>query len=252
MLSALLLLPALALAEEPTPLAPGVDLFAGVGLDAASRYLWRGMYASEGPALQPCVWFGVGNVALSAWSNVNLTGRDAQILSELDVQLTLTQEYEAFTFEPALVLYLYPGQPDTEPTGELLASLGWQPEVFGLYTNHAVDFWNGRPGWWSETGARVDLAPTEALTLGASMGVSLGNKAFNDYYLGEERYGMQFLAFGAEAGWALPKGFALGLSGTVDFLPLTPVQQALESGPVVGAALLSVSWEGSGRMTRNP
>jgi hypothetical protein len=252
MLHSLLLLPVLALAEEPVPLTPGVDLFAGVELDAASRYLWRGMYSSEGPTLQPSVWFGVGAVSLSAWSNVNLTSLDSQRLSELDLQLSLSQSHEAFTFDPALVLYLFPGQPDEDPTGELLADFGWQPEVFGLYSSHAVDFWNGRPGWWSETGARVDVAPTEALSLGANLGISLGNKAFNEYYLEADRYGMQYLAFGAEAGWALPGGLAVGLTGTVDFLPLDPVQQALECGPVVGAALLSVSWEGGGRVKRTP
>ena len=250
MLSALLLLPALSFAEEPTPLAPGVDLSAGVEIDAVSRYLWRGMFASEGPALQPTVWFGVGAVSLSAWSNVNLTGLDDTSFSELDLELALSPEYEAFTFDPANVLYLVPGQPDAEPTGELVADLTWQPRAFGLYSSHAVDFWNGRPGWWSETGARVDFAPTDALSFGTNLGVSLGNKSFNEYYLETERYGMQYLAFGAEAGLSLPHGLSVGLSGTLDFLPLEPVQRALDCGPVVGAAMLSVAWEGSGRVTR--
>lgn len=249
MLPTLLLLPALALAEEPVPLAPGVDVSAGVQIDAVSRYLWRGMYASDGPALQPTVWLGLGDVSFSAWSNVNLTGMDSPAFSDLDLTLSLSQTHEAFTFDPAVVLYLYHGQPDLEPTAELLGDFGWQPRVFGLYSSHAVDFWNARPGWWSETGARVDVAPTEALSLGSSLGISLGNKAFNDFYLGTERYGMQYLAFGGEAGWALDNGISFGISGAVDFLPLEPVQRALGCGPIVGAALLSVSWEGGGRIT---
>jgi hypothetical protein len=45
-----------------------------VGVDVASRYIWRGLQFSEAPAIQPFIEFSVGNFTLGTWGSYETGG----------------------------------------------------------------------------------------------------------------------------------------------------------------------------------
>jgi hypothetical protein len=243
---ALALLTALcpALHAESPPALPGqgTNLSAGGELAAASRYVWRGMPVGGGPTLQPSAWLGVENVTLSAWGNINLDEADGTGLNEVDLLLSFEQQWESLSFTPSLVAYLFPGAGFTaEATGDFT----WQPSWVGLYSNHALDFWDARPGWWSETGVSFSMGLPANLGLDLNLGASFANGPYNTYYLGLDRFGMQYGCAGAGLGWAHASGLYAALSGRLDLLPGGEVQDALGGDAVLAHALLSVGWGGS-------
>jgi hypothetical protein len=232
-----------ALAQEPAPALPGQGrtISAGAEIAASSRYVWRGMPASGGPALQPSAWLGYENVSLAAWGNLPLDPADGRGLNELDLVLSVSQEWESLSFEPGLVAYLLPG---VGFTAEAFGDLSWQPSWFGLYSNHAIDFWDARPSWWSESGLLVSAGLPARLGLDAMLGLSLANRDYNLYYLGLDRAGSQYLCGGLSLSWSHGSGLYAGLSGRADWL-VPAARETFDEGPVLMSALLTLGWEGS-------
>ncbi len=229
-------------AEEPVLPGQGTLLSAGAEVAGASRYVWRGMPASGGPALQPSVWLGVENVTIAAWGNVAMDPADGSGLNELDLVLAFSQEWEDLSFEPGLVGYILPG---VGFTAEAFGNFAWQPQWFGLYSNHAIDFWDARPGWWSESGVQFSMGLPANLGVEAYGGVSLANRPYNTYYLALDRTGLQYLCAGLALGWSHSSGLYTSLSGRLDALTNEDIQAALGTDPLLMSALLSVGWEGS-------
>jgi hypothetical protein len=245
LLIALLLPPTLA--EELSHETPEQVLGLTVGAELAgrSRYLWRGMMQSEGPVLQPSIWFGVENVLLTAWSNIDLTEVDGRGVSEVDLVLSFAQEWESMSFTPALVLYVLPG---AENTAEATGDFAWELGHFGLYSNHAVDFWDAKPAWWSESGASVHLPLADALALESSAGLSVGNRTFESYYLGLDQGGLLYACGGLGLDWAHRSGLYAALHGHLD-LPLATEHQGDEP-PVHGVIGLALGWDHEATLVR--
>jgi hypothetical protein len=231
-------------AAEDLPVLPGqgTALHAGAELAAASRYMWRGMPVSQGPTLQPSAWLGVENVSLTAWGNIDLDEADGAGLSELDLVLAFSQEWSDLSFEPGIVGYILPGE---GYTAEVYGDLTWQPGPLGLYSHHAIDFLDARPGWWSESGVLLSMGLPANLGLDANAGISIANGPYNTYYLAEDRAGMQYACAGLGLGWDHASGLYAGLAGRLDWLAPSAVQAALGSDPLLASAVLAVGWGGT-------
>jgi len=228
--------------DLPPPPGAGAELSAGVELAAASRYVWRGMPASTSPTLQPSAWLGYQNISFAAWSNFNLDQADGTGLNQLHLLLSLSQEWDDLSFTPALVAYILPG---TGYTAETTGDIAWQPGWFGLYSNHAIDFIDARPGWWSETGVSFTVGLPAGLGLDANLGASVANRTYNQYYLALDRVGLQYACAGLSLGWAHSSGVYAGLTGRMDLLTSDDIRSALGTDTLLASALLSVGWEGS-------
>jgi hypothetical protein len=245
---ALVVSPAIA-EDQPVLLGQGTALSAGAEIAAASRYVWRGMPVSQGPTLQPSAWLGVENVSLTAWGNIDLDQADGGGFNELDLVLAFSQEWENLSFEPGLVGYILPG---VGYTAEVYGDLTWQPGWFGLFSNHAIDFLDARPGWWSESGVLLSMGLPANLGVDASAGISLANRPYNTYYLAVDRTGMQYATAGLGLGWSHASGLYAGLSGRLDWLAPSAVQSALGADPLLASALLAVGWGGTTVWVRGP
>ena len=239
------------LLAQDLPALPGqgTSFSAGAELGAASRYVWRGMPASQGPTLQPAAWLSIENVTIMAWGNIDLDSGASRALSELDLIVSVSQAWEDLTFEPGLIAYVLPG---VGSTAEAFGNFSWQPGPVGLYSNHAVDFWDARPGWWSESGALVSVDLPAQLWVDAGAGISLANNAYNEYYLSLDRFGSQYACATLGLGWAHSSGLYAGVDGRLDLLTQQPVRDALGVDMVQGSALLEVGWEGSRVWVRQP
>lgn len=226
----------------PAPPGQGTALSAGVELTAASLYHWRGMSVSHGPALQPAAWIGVENVQFSAWSNLNLSEEDGRGLSELDLVVSFSQEWGDLGFVPAVVLYVLPG---TQNTAEVTGDFSWSPGVVGLYSNHALDFWDARPAWWSESGVVLDVPLPAGLAVEGELGLGVTNSQFQAYYLNLDRAGPLYLGGGLGLGWAHDSGLAVAIEGHLDSLLAEDAREAGHEERVHGFGTLTVSWDGS-------
>ena len=49
---------------------------AGLDLDSTSRFVWRGLALSDGPAVQPSVWASAFGLTASAWGSALITNED--------------------------------------------------------------------------------------------------------------------------------------------------------------------------------
>lgn len=241
---ALLSLLTLTATAEPLPPPPGegTTLSAGAELTTASIYHWRGMTISHGPVLQPAVWLGVENVQLTAWGNLNLSDSDGRGPSELDLVLSVAQEWGEMSFVPALVLYVLPGASNTaEATGDF----GWQPGALGLFSNHAIDFWDARPAWWSESGVLLEVPLPASLHLEGELGLGVGNRSFESYHLGEDQAGLLYTGGGLGLGWEHDSGLSVVIEGHLDALLAPGAHDAVDEAPVHGFGTLTVGWGGS-------
>ncbi len=240
---ALPLLLAATVSAEELPVLPGhgVELSAGAEVAAASRYVWRGMPIGEGPVLQPSAWLGYQNITLAAWTNINLGPDDGAGLNEVDIVLGLDQSWEDLSFSPGIVAYILPG---VGFTAEAYGDVAWQPGPLGLYSNHAIDFWDARPGWWSESGVAFFTVLPSSLAVSADLGVSLANRPYNTYYLGLDRAGLQYLCGELGLGWVHDSGLFVDLVGHLDLLVDDEIRTALGTDLVLWHALVSVGWEG--------
>ena len=246
MLSTGLLLIAAAVAQAP-PGLPGQGTTFSMGAEAplASRYVWRGMPASQGPTVQPSIWLGAEDMLLTGWANINLMDEDGRGLNEFDVVLSMAQDWGEFSFLPAMAIYLFPNDGTVTWTAEATGDFAWQPGPLGVYWNNAIDFWDARPGYWTEAGGALELDLPANLGLSGQLGISFANKSFNAYYTGLDRYGLQYLTAGVGLGWSHTTGLYAGLTGRLDLLPVADLRDALGTELLVPSALLAVGWDGS-------
>jgi hypothetical protein len=73
-----------------------------IGVDFASRYVWRGLEFSDSPAIQPYVEFISGNLTLGAWASYETGG---QVVGQ---ELDLYASYEIGNFAIGFTDYAFP------------------------------------------------------------------------------------------------------------------------------------------------
>lgn len=217
--------------------AASAQILPSVGADAAlmSKYVWRGLVATDGPVLQPCGTVGLSGVTFGAWANLDLD--DANLRSGEITEVDLWAEYGLGVGPAAVSLgLLHYGYPDAEgDTTELYAvgSLGLVPfcptlslfkdvdAVEGFYANLAI-------------GHGLAVTPTETVDLSASLGLGDG-KHNQAYYAGADGGGAD-LTLGASWTWrALPK-----ISVTPSVLWTTLIGDASDRMDAAGAETTAV------------
>jgi hypothetical protein len=242
-----LLVPSAWSQERPALPGEATELTAGAELSAASSFTWRGIPVTDRPAVQPEAWLGIANVSLGAWGNIDLVDDHGQQWHELRTFLSVTQAWEELTFVPGLRAYVRPGDGFT---AEVVGDFTWQPSIVGLYSDHAIDFWDAKPGWWSETGVLLSPYLRGSLGFDAHLGLSAANRAFNAAHVELDRYGLQYACAAAQLGWYHHSGLYAELAARLDWIIVDRVQQAVGSGPLLGSALVTVGWQGSALWVR--
>lgn len=178
------------------------EIGAGAEVDAVTRYVWRGLALSSGPALQPSAWLSCGNVSVELWTNVLLRDEQPlQRLSAIDPSVSYARAFRHFKVEASFTGYWQSeaaqssrggaasqppssaaaSQHSSTAEAELKLSALWGP--LRIVTAHAIDI-DAEPGAYFGT-LGVELRERQGpLGLRVFTEVGWANAPFNRSYWG--------------------------------------------------------------------
>jgi hypothetical protein len=157
----------------------------GFESDFNSKYLWRGLNYNDGLVIQPNLWASVGNLSVGLWSNITAFDRFHSIRrNEIDLICTYTYNLGKFEIEHTLMLYYYPKQDDSPPTGELFTGVTYPVGDFSLFSNVAADFITYRGSLYFEHGVQYGKTIGGKLALTVTGLFAWADGKFNETYVG--------------------------------------------------------------------
>ena len=157
------------------------ELSFGVELDGNSRYVWRGLALSDGPVLQPSAWGSLAGFTLTPLANFAFREDDAPAgFNELDFTLDYNRDMFSLTVNPSFSVYIYPGQTDAPPTGELSLALSYPLGPVSVFTDHSVDLVATPGAYFGDAGLSFESDLTQSLAVEASANAGWGLARFNE------------------------------------------------------------------------
>ncbi|NMC69955.1 MAG: hypothetical protein GYA57_07820 [Myxococcales bacterium] len=170
---------------DVVPDEDGPGWFVGGEIELPSRYVWRGLAWSDGPALQPALWAGAFGLIAWTWANLHLGETTAADPTwEIDAGLDYAHEWNGLGIEAGFDFYAYPGVEDAPPTGELHVKLTVPRGPVTLSTEHAVDVIEYPGAYFGEIAVALAHEPADGLSLEWSFALGWGSKTFNEAYIG--------------------------------------------------------------------
>lgn len=212
----------------------------GAELDLNSRYIWRSLVWNDKRIAQPSVWIGRSGWTLSAWSNFVLGDEpNRRQFNEVDLRLSYQTDLGPFAIEPAVNIYSYPHQDQSEnpTTGELEIQISCPLGPISLETAHFFDFLKNGGGYVGEVGCEYETEPVEGMTLAAAARFVFANAKFNEYYIPYDKGGIHSLV--------LELGLTARLSDSVTVRPHIEWNRLLDAD--VRAAVAGSPWVAAGR-----
>ena len=181
----------------------GVGFFVGGEVELPSRYVWRGLACSEGPALQPSLWVGAFGFTAWTWTNLHLgEATAADPTWELDAGLNYAYEWEGLTLQGEFQLYSYPGIEDAPPTGELNVALSVPRGPVTLSTKHSVDVIEYPGAYFGELALALAVEPADGWSIEWSFALGWGSAKFNESYIGPATDALNVATGGVVVEWS--------------------------------------------------
>jgi hypothetical protein len=167
----------------------------GAELEVTSRYVWRGLEASDGTVAEPLIWASAGNFTLSGWGNVPLTaGANRGSFDEADVTLGYSTTWGKLKIEPAACWFHYRNQPDAPDTGELSLTLTYPAGPVELFLEHDLDIAEYSGAYFDVLGATwTGKKSSGGVTPAVQLAVALGSAKFNEAYVGPASAAVNFV-----------------------------------------------------------
>jgi uncharacterized protein (TIGR02001 family) len=113
-------------------MAEDAEISAEIGMDYASKYVWRGQPVNDEPVLQPSVTLSAGGFSLNVWGSVDLTnfgdesgaysGRES-VFQEVDYTLSYGMDLDSVSVEAGYIYYDFPGS-GASGTAEVYMGVG--------------------------------------------------------------------------------------------------------------------------------
>jgi hypothetical protein len=182
-------------------------------LSFMSKYTWRGVSLNDDPVFQPSVTFGLGNLSVNIWGNLDFTdynGTEAEF-NEIDYTIDYTVEFPVLSLSLGAMYYNYSGLPGFEPTTELYLGL-----ESGLPGNPALILYQDvdkGEGTYVELGASQSIPVAPFASLEASALLGWGSAVHNRYNY--EIAGMK----GGFTDFSLNLGLPIGIGEMVTVTP---------------------------------
>lgn len=225
--------------------ASGIALPLTTGLEAdfVSRYVWRGLALSDGPAFQPSVWVSFAGFTLTPWANVALHEDSARAgLNELDLTLDYSRDVFNLTVDPSFSVYTYPNQTDAAPTGELAVALSYPVGPISIFTNHSVDVIATPGAYFGDAGLSFEHEFAHDLCVDASARVGWASARFNDANLGVNRAALNMGGADLALSWSPGGWFYLRPHAALSVL-LDPALRAAVTSPLLVTGGLAIGRE---------
>jgi hypothetical protein len=236
-------LPAGARAQDAAD--PGVTdaVSAGLEVDVPSRYVARGVAASEGPTLQPSAWVGYAGLSALVWTSFDPLGQPevGNRPTDLTAGLAYGAEFGPFTAEPSATVVTFPGLPEGATTVELGLEAALSLGPIAACTTQSLDAVAFRGAYCAKAGACAAHDFGAGVALEGDVGAGGGNRAFNEANFGVAAWGLDHVE--ANVAITIPAdSLYLRAHGTVSRLVHPDLVRALPE-PLVGFAGLAVGAE---------
>lgn len=224
-------------AERPIPAEAGQEFSFGVEADFVSQYVWRGIALSEGPVLQPSMWFSSHGATLTVWGNFVLNNEPNQgQLNEVDFYLDYGFQHKNFFVESLFLFYLYPHQ-DVAATGEGSITLGFQKGPFKIFTSQFIDIIASPGAYFGLAGGSFETELHPKLSMKTSVGVGWANGKFNQANFEVPVAKANVLEWSLDFTWYLHDPFYLIPHMLVTTLLSSTLQDSVEHPTIVSGGL---------------
>lgn len=129
----------------------------GLDVELYHRFLWRGVYYSQAPVIQPSAWVREGGFEASVWLNVMLGRESANHLSLVSPAVGYQSTWERGDFGAGLLLYLETSLDVVPPTsGEAYATASVALGRGAVRTSHYVHYLGAPGAYYGEIGPEYD------------------------------------------------------------------------------------------------
>jgi hypothetical protein len=176
----------------------------GAEIALVSRFIWRGMALSPGPAVQPTAWLSYAGVSAAIWTNVLLEPDPARHeLSAVEPELAYEARFGWLRVEPRLTLYWMRELPEAEVTTE--AQLELAVALFGplsIVNTHQLDVMKTPGAYYGTFGPRVEFQ-LGSLRYSAFCDVGYATASFNRVYFDVHTPAFDVFEAGLAARWDL-------------------------------------------------
>jgi len=209
----------------------------GVEADFVSRYVWRGIALSEGPVLQPSMWFSFYGATLTVWGNFVLNDEANQgQLNEVDFNLGYVYQHKNFFVGSLFLFYLYPHQ-DIDPTGEGSIILGFQKGPFKIFTAQLIDIIAAPGAYFGLVGGSFEKELHSKLSLKTSVGVGWANGKFNEANFEVPMAKANVFVWNLDLNWYIHDPFYLRPHMKVTTLLSSDLRDSVEDPTIVSGGL---------------
>lgn len=151
----------------------------GAGVEALSRYVWRGFEYSEGAAVWPSAWIAAHGFTASVLLNYDHHSNPAW--NELDVEATYERTFGRLTLNGGYSRYHYFEIDSSEATGEIIARADFAIGPGRIYTAHAADVEQFKGSYYVETGYAIDRELGAKSSVSADVSVAIWPRFIDEY-----------------------------------------------------------------------
>jgi hypothetical protein len=207
------------------------DFGGGAEVLFVSRFVWRGMALSRGPALEPSAWVSYAGVSASIWTNL-LLQKDAErrTLSAVEPELSYELGWGRLKLESRLTLYWMRELPQASVTTE--AGVSAMILLFGplsLVNSHQLDVMETPGAYYGTLGLRVQHR-LGLVRFGVVSNVGYATAPFNRTYFGVHEAAFDLLEGGLETRVLLEHSLYVGANAGLSAL-LSPALRSATSEP---------------------
>jgi hypothetical protein len=164
-------------------IAPPKKIDVGTDLDFVSRYVWRGIYYSDGVVWQPSAWISKWGITPSVWANYVLNNeRDQWKFNEVDLNLSYQYDLAGLVIKPGFIYYLYPYNVGNS-TAEASVFLSY-PIVSWLkaYTTQNFDIKQFKSAYYADLGLALSKEINQYISVQAQVSMAWASSKFNNAY----------------------------------------------------------------------
>lgn len=162
----------------------GAPISAAFDSDFVSRYLWRCLISSAGPAWQPSASVSKWGITPSVWASMPLSRETNRgTFNEVDFGVSYVREFGDFTLKPGFTYYLYPKLVSSS-TGEVSLEASYAIHDVTLGVSQSVDIDEFQGAYFASVFAGYAHDIGESFHFNGTLSVSWAASKWNDAYFG--------------------------------------------------------------------
>ncbi len=205
-----------------------------IGVDVATKYVWRGQLLTDDPVVQPSITLSRGGLSLNVWGSIDATdinegSGDEYRIQEVDYTLSYGfTPTEGLDIEAGFISYTFPGTglPTTEEVygSASLSNVPLTPTLVVYYDVDEVD------GFYVNLGIGHTFQLTEKLALGLGAGIAWADSDYNNAYFGVDDGGLGDVSVSAALDYAVNERLSISAHVGYTAFPDDDIRDAADAG----------------------